>query len=424
MFRSARAKPALGDPRGELRLSPWGTHRFDQRRLSVSLHPSGVYDCGMGHGLGRDELRAWIALQGLPGIGPAQFFFLIGHFGSALEALAAPCDAAAVLKVKDAETIGRLRRPDWKIAEQALRWAETSPHAIVPHGTPEYPPLLAEISRPPPLLFVDGSVAALQAPQLAMVGSRNATLSGVRRAQELSGGLARLGFVITSGMAMGIDAAAHQGALGVGGLTLAVLGGGTECIYPRRHARLADRIRNAGALISEFAPTTPPSPVHFPRRNRIISGLSLGTIVVQAQERSGSLITARHALEQGREVFALPGAVDDPFARGCNRLIQTGAKLVCEVGDVVAELGQFFVPQAQENASAQDAGEGATQLDPDVAALFRFIEAAPVSASELIESSGLTPNCVSSILLKMELDGLIESRPGGLYVRSKARPAV
>ena len=222
-------------------------------------------------------------------------------------------------------------------------WLERPDAHLLTPADAGYPQLLREISRPPAQLFVRGNVAALALPQLAIVGSRSATPGGTETAHAFARHLAARGFCITSGLAEGIDAAAHQGALAAGGRTLAVCGTGPDIVYPRQHERLADEIVAAGgAIVAEFAPGTPVLRSNFPRRNRLISGLSVGTLVIEAGIRSGALITARHALEQGREVFAIPGSIHNPVARGCHHLIRHGAKLVETAADIVDELGSLL----------------------------------------------------------------------------------
>jgi DNA processing protein len=267
-----------------------------------------------------------------------------------------------------------------------------------------------------PAAELRGDAALLCAPQLAIVGSRNPSHSGCDNARAFSELLTRAGLVVTSGLALGIDACAHAAALDAGGQTIAVAATGLDRVYPSAHRELAHRIAAQGALVSEFALGTPPRREHFPRRNRLISGRSLGVLVVEAALQSGSLITARLAAEQGREVFAIPGSIHSPLARGCHALIRQGAKLVETAQDVLEELGALagFVA-APPGANATPPG---APSDPAQQELLELIGYDPVEMDTLIARSGLTPGRVSSMLLLMELRGLIEARPGGRYQRT------
>lgn len=285
-----------------------------------------------------------------------------------------------------------------------------------------YPALLREIANPPAQLFVLGNVDALTLPQLAIVGSRNATPSGAETAHSFALHLAARGFCITSGLAEGIDAAAHRGALAAAGRTIAVCGTGLDIVYPRHHRQLVeDIVASGGVLVSEFAPGTTVLPANFPRRNRLISGLSVGTLVVEASLRSGALITARHAMEQDREVFAIPGSIHNPLARGCHRLIRNGAKLVETADDIVEELGSLLASLQQSGATgtAENAPEAASAAEPDAqyAQLLNAMGWDPVDADSLVTRSGLTIGEVSSMLLLLELQGLVRALSGGRYQR-------
>lgn len=294
---------------------------------------------------------------------------------------------------------------------------------LVPVTSPDYPPLLKQISDPPYALFARGDLFLIGAPQLAMVGSRNPSVEGRRNAEEFAEYLAKCGLVITSGMALGIDAASHRGAM-KGGKTVAVWGTGLDRAYPPRNRELAEEILASGGLIlSEFPPGTPPLPTHFPRRNRIISGLSVGTLVVEAAKQSGSLITARLASEQGREVFAIPGSIHNPMARGCHRLLRDGAKLVESAADILEELGPLLglEPAPMLGAQASTASSEAAPEDPEYKLLLNSLDYAPTSVDALVERTGLTPDVVSSMLLMLELQGHVEASPGGRYSRVNKR---
>lgn len=287
----------------------------------------------------------------------------------------------------------------------------------------DYPPLLRQIPDPPAALFTLGDVSLLASPQLAMVGSRNPSVEGRRNAEEFATYLAKCGLTITSGMALGIDAASHRGALKAGGRTVAVWGTGLDKTYPPRNRDLAEEIAAKGLVVSEFPPGTPPLPIHFPRRNRLISGLSVGTLVVEAASRSGSLITARTASEQGREVFAIPGSIHNPMARGCHRLLREGAKLVETAGDILEELAPLLGIQAPIEAAEikADTPAQAAPEDPEYKLLLNSLDYAPTSVDSLVERTGLTPDVVSSMLLMLELQGQVEASPGGRYSRVHKR---
>ena len=299
-----------------------------------------------------------------------------------------------------------------------MAWLQQPGCHLLTLADPAYPLLLKQIPDPPPLLYVQGDPARLSQPQLAIVGSRNPTPSGIANAREFAACLARAGLTITSGLAVGIDGAAHQGAL-EHGQTLAIAGTGLDRVYPARHKALAHRILAGGALVSEYPPGTQAKPENFPRRNRIISGLSVGTLVVEATPRSGSLITARLALEQGREVFAIPGSIHNPQARGCHALIREGAKLVESAKDIIEELGSLLAsltPASDLPASLEQAD--AAGLEPEYQKLLESMGFDPISVDQLISRTGLTPESVSSMLLLLELDGHVSSAPGGYYSRS------
>lgn len=277
------------------------------------------------------------------------------------------------------------------------------------------PVLLASIAGAPSTLYVRGNADALHLPCLAIVGSRNPTRGGRDNAYRFARHLATTGFCIVSGLAEGIDAAAHEGALDAGGATIAVLGHGLDQIYPAGNRDLAERIVSGGALVSEYPAGTPPKRWHFPERNRIISGLSLGTVVVEAARQSGSLITARLAGEQGREVFAIPGSIHNPMARGCHQLIRDGARLVESADDILSELGSLVggLLTADHGESPDIVQSG--PRDPDYVRLLDALGFDPKTPDELARDSTLTIEQVSSMLLILELEGEIESLPGGMF---------
>ena len=294
-------------------------------------------------------------------------------------------------------------------------WLKGDRHQIVRHDDDEFPDLLRQIPDPPLLLYVHGDANLLQLPALAIVGSRNPTAGGERNAFEFARHLATLGFTIVSGLAQGIDTAAHRGALAAGGNTIAFLGHGIDRVYPASNKALAHEIAARGALISEFPLGMHPGKELFPQRNRLISGISLGTLVVEAAQRSGSLITARLAAEQGREVFALPGSIHNPLARGCHQLIRQGAKLVETADDIVSELAPLVGHLLQNSMQSTATEKSARVPDGEYVELRKFIGHDPVSADELALQSGLTIDQVSSMLLILELHGEIEALSGGRY---------
>jgi DNA processing protein len=308
-----------------------------------------------------------------------------------------------------------LRAPDEAELLRDLRWIESSGVRLVLCTDAAYPPMLAQTVGAPAVLFVLGSVEALHSPQLAIVGSRNPTPAGRKTAREFAAWFARSGLTITSGLAVGVDAASHEGALLVDGVTVAVFGTGLDAVYPAENAGLAARIRENGALVSEFPPRTEPSKRNFPRRNRIISGLSHGTLVVEATCRSGSLVTARCANEQGREVFAIPGSIHSPLSRGCHKLIRDGAKLVEVADDVLSELQ---IPlSGQRVMAARRHRSGATPLDKEYEMLLDALGFEPATIDGLVERTGLPSDSLASMLLILELEGCVAALPGGRYDR-------
>lgn len=319
----------------------------------------------------------------------------------------------AALGLKDS-VVQAIRNPDWTAVEQDLRWLEQPGHLALTLADSCYPMQLKEIADPPPILFIRGNPDILARAQIAIVGSRNPSHLGVETATEFAKALAREGFVITSGLALGIDAAGHKGALQVQGYTIAVAGTGLDRVYPARHRTLATEIVNHGAMISEFPPGTGAKADHFPRRNRIISGLCIGLLVVEAAKQSGSLITARMALEQNREVFAIPGSIHNPLARGCNALIRQGAKLVETARDILEELNQYNQQDEEIFTELRQ-----TTLDLEQQTLLNLIMFSPTSIDSLVENTGLPVEVISSMLLVLELQGYVESVSGGCYTRIK-----
>ncbi len=299
--------------------------------------------------------------------------------------------------------------------QQAQRWQEQLNRAgisLLCPQDPDYPELLRQLPDRPGAIYARGNPAALALPQIAVVGSRNAGRSGLQLAASFSGELASAGFVITSGLALGIDGEAHRGALSVGGVTVAVLGSGIDRIYPQRHRSLAEQVSQQGALLSELPLATAPLPRHFPMRNRILAGMSLGTLVIEAAARSGSLITARLALEYNREVFAVPGSIHNPNSKGCHQLIRDGAKLVETAEHIVEELGAFLqLLKNPATLSPQTTG-GEVPLEPHLAKLLEGVDYHPTAFDALIARTGFPSDRLAAYLLELELAGWLESRSG------------
>lgn len=362
------------------------------------------------------SLACQLALQRIPGVGPVTFNKLVNQVHH-------PADIfreARLLKGIDPKVLHLLQSPDWDQVERDLEWLSADNRHVIDQQHQFYPELLKQITDPPALLFVQGDVTLLSKWQLAIVGSRNPSASGRDSAFEFARYLVQGDIVITSGLATGIDAAAHKGALAAAGKTIAVIGTGLDRVYPAAHRDLAHHIAENGAIVSEFPLGTSPKAENFPRRNRIISGLSLGTLVVEAAVKSGSLITARMAMEQGREVFAIPGSIHSPLSRGCHQLIREGAKLVETANDIIEELGALagVIPQDQQFSDPAAAMTESAELDNDYQQLFEFLGYDPIHIDILIDKSGLTVDAVSSMLLLLELQGKVASLPGGRYVRT------
>jgi DNA processing protein len=352
------------------------------------------------------ELPGWLRLSLAPGVGGQTLRKLLTEFGLPSRVLAA---GRAALARSVGETLAAsITAADGAAAavDAALAWAEAAGHSIVTLADRAYPPRLLEIPDPPALLYVDGRAELLARPALAIVGSRNATPQGIENAIAFARALSEAGLTIVSGLALGIDAAAHRGALAGEGATVAVLGAGADVAYPPRNRELQREIAARGAVVSEFPLGTPAVAGNFPRRNRLISGLARGVLVVEAALASGSLITARLAAEQGRDVFAIPGSIHSPLAKGCHALIKDGAKLVESAADVLGELG---LPAPARTVP---------QSSPEVAhGLLEHLGHDPCNVDTLCRRSGLTPDIVSAMLLQLELEGRVASLPGGRYQR-------
>ncbi|HLT89361.1 MAG TPA: DNA-processing protein DprA [Woeseiaceae bacterium] len=366
--------------------------------------------------------RAWLVLAGAR-LGPAEARALLERYGDVRTVAALSRRELARAGVRE-DAIDAIASPDERAIGQALAWLAVPDHHLVHPESGAYPPLLAEIPGAPLVLYARGDPAVLGLPTLAIVGSRNPTRGGVRNAYEFAKHLAGAGFTIASGLAEGIDRAAHEGALAAGGTTVAWLGHGLDTIYPAANAALAERIAASGVVATEFPLGMPPRRGHFPARNRLISGSSLGTLVVEAARRSGSLITARLAAEQGREVFAIPGSIHNALSRGCHQLIREGAKLVESADDILSELGPL-VGHLMQNDTVTTRPEPSAAApvvrDPDYRRLLDVLGHDPVSADELAAQSGLTIEQVSSMLLILELEGAVEALHGGQYAALSER---
>lgn len=369
-----------------------------------------------------DELRYWLALYTVPHCGLVGISKLLKTFATPREILLA-ADAQLLSAGANNALINALRQPDWRSVDRCFHWLDKPKRTILHWNDKNYPLLLREIFSPPPILFVEGELSLLQQSQLAIVGARLPTPTGVEIAYQFASELSEQGFVITSGLATGIDAAAHQGALAALGKTIAVLGSGLDRVYPACHQVLADKIlQKNGVLLSEFFPYAPPKAAHFPRRNRIISGLSLGVIVVEAALRSGSLITARYALEQGREVFAVPGSIRSRLSQGCHFLLKEGAILIENYKDVIEGLS-FLPKQIRHLIMANEPTLTKANSDLDVSGLdsedIKLVECLgfeTTSVDTLVARTGLGVDKLLARLSVLELQDYISVVPGG-YVR-------
>ena len=384
--------------------------------------------------------RDWLIALRAPGFGGTRLIGLSERFGG-IDRLVGASRRDLREAGLDEATVAALKAPDQALLRADLAWLDEPTHHLVTWGSERFPPLLKDIPSPPAALFVAGEPDVLWQPQVAVIGSRNPTAGGKDNARDFAGELARRGLTVTSGLAAGIDSIAHEAALDAGGTTVAVMGTGLDQVYPASGEALAGRIRSHGALASEFPLGTPAKREHFPARNRIISGLSLGVLVIEAGLRSGTLITARLAGGQGREVFALPGSIHNPLAKGCHRLIRDGARLVESVAEVIQDLAPLAgrladrlrgelaaAQQAQQSDSLRHAAPQTASLDldpndpqfgqdPEYRQLWACLGYDPKPVDALVEQSGLTARAVSAMLLVLELRGMVEAHRGGAYSR-------
>ncbi len=378
-----------------------------------------------------DDLSYLLALHGAPAIGPhtlSQLYHLNCPISKIFED-PEPLKDLALKKTQYQALIQATASPNWKTVEQTLNWAEQENNFILQLSDPRYPELLKLIHSPPPLLFVKGQAEVLNAIQLAMVGSRNPSIDGSETAWQFAHHLAQNGMLITSGMALGIDSQSHAGALAAaGGKSIAVAGTGLNRIYPARNKTMAWQLIEQGAIVSEYPLDTGPLKANFPQRNRIISGLSVGTLVVEAALKSGSLITARDALEQGREVFAIPGSIHNPLARGCHQLIKAGAKLVETAEDILEELSSLMLA-SRLSSSSDNLPPPEQQKIPEIDPLLPKIQQqllknigfSPVPVDQIINRSGLHAADVNANLVLLEISDYIQSHPGGLVSLKSTR---
>jgi len=373
-----------------------------------------------------DDLSYWLALHKASGIASGTLNQLIQHFPDPEELF----HSADALKTLELTAVRRkalqkaICQPDWESVEKHLQWAQADENHILLLTQNDYPELLKQIDRPPAILFIKGQRSVLNNIQLAMVGSRNPTIDGNEIARQFAHHLAQNGMVITSGMALGIDAQSHYGALQAHGKSIAIAGTGLDRIYPARHKDLAWQLIEQGAIVSEYPLGTGPMKHHFPQRNRIISGLSVGTLVIEAALKSGSLITAKTALDQGREVFAIPGSIHNPLARGCHQLIKSGAKLVETAEDILEELSSlmlFSLLDSQHtgdtinNSASTKINQKNRSLLPKVQQqILQHIGYNPIAIDTIINRSGLSAADINANLVLLEVDDFIQSHPGGL----------
>jgi len=389
-----------------------------------------------------NTILLWLVLQRLPGTAAATLHKLFGRYGTGSSILGAPdadlqrfLEPPALLTFNDYRARGK-RSTVFRQARKDLDWLQESGAKLLAIDDENYPRRLCEIHHAPPLLMVDGNLSVLRQDQIAIVGSRRASPAGLEHARQFAAELAECGLIVTSGLALGVDCAAHQGALSINRdsralATIGVIATGLDQCYPSRHEKLLQEIRERGALVSEFPLGTPPIKENFPRRNRIISGLSLGVVVVEAEEKSGSLITARYALEQNREVFAVPGSINNPGSRGCHLLIRQGAHLVESVDDILRELQHplgslplVFPAVEDETVSRPDiarqprnvtspAAQEREEIDAEESQLLACMDDCALSIDHLSRRAGKPVERVTSLLMSLEIKGWVESDVDG-----------
>ena len=383
-----------------------------------------------------NSLRNWLALSHVNKLGPVRIHSLLEVFKTPTAVFDAGRSGWQNAGLSE-KMMEYLSAPDWGKVDADLKWVEQDNANIITLDDDRYPPMLKNIADAPPILYTLGEAGILKLPQLAIVGSRNPTHAGKDVAHDFAAYLTSMGMTVTSGMALGIDTAAHQGALdsmakGVSGhgFTVAVTGTGLDRVYPAKNRDIAHKIAENGVIVSEYAPGTPPLPGNFPRRNRIISGLSMGVLVVEAALQSGSLITARLATEQGREVFAVPGSIHHSLAKGCHALIREGAKLVETAQHIFEELRGFTGilddcdsrnQNSEPKAISEDKEDENTLIDVDdeYKQVLKCIDFEPTSVDKVVQRSGLTADAVCSMLLVLELQGYVTALSGGYYCQGR-----
>jgi DNA processing protein len=356
----------------------------------------------------RADVISWLRLTLVPGVSLQDQRALLGAFGSPEQVLAASRSSVAPI-AGSAVAHALARGAERALVDTTLRWLEHSNHHLITLADASYPKVLLDIDEPPTVLYARGRIELLSAPSLAIVGSRNATVQGARDAQAFAMALSQAGLCIVSGLAAGIDAAAHRGGLAAAGSSVAIMGTGPEQVYPPGNRKLGEELAAGGCLVSEFPHGTPPIPGNFPRRNRLISGLSRGVLVVEAAMQSGSLITARRALDQGREVFAIPGSIHSPLSKGCHELIKQGAKLVERAEDILAELAWKGQPATLSLEQEPD------EVDP----LLEAMGFAPISMDQIARLTGMHASSLAAGLSRLEIQGRIAALAGGLFQRIK-----
>jgi DNA processing protein len=368
----------------------------------------------MGNNLLEQKLRCWLGLSLSTNINGEEVQSLCQQLGGEIADLFTVSKDALIMAGASKKFVAQLAQMDWTAADQAMRWQEEPGHFIVHYGSPQYPTLMAQVKRAPLVIYGIGDPTLLLKQQVGIVGSRNPTVTGVENARRFAAALVQAGFAVTSGMALGVDAEAHQSALNHGGSTIGVAGTGVDQAYPKRNEKLIKQIREKGATVSEFPIGTPARPENFPQRNRIISGLSCGTLVIEATLRSGSLITARMSAEEGREVFAIPGSIHNPLARGCHKLIKEGAHLVENIDDILSQI-TYALACAHETDPVEELGEA--HLNEELKEVFSAVgfEVTPVDL--IIQRTGQSAKGVGASLFDLELKGCITAEPGG-YIRS------
>ena len=377
-----------------------------------------------------DEIARWLSLSFIEGLGGQTLCQLINKFGSPTNIYQA--SQIQLRKLVSANIANKISiGVDLVAVQSTLDWLQQDGNHIITLADSHYPQLLLEISNPPPILYAKGHLTWLNHPSIAIVGSRSATPQGEKNAEDFATNLANFGLCVVSGLALGIDGAAHRGSLKANaencGATIAVVGTGLDIVYPAKHRDLAHKIVQRGLIISEFALGTPSRPQNFPRRNRIISGLSLGCLVVEANIQSGSLITAKLAAEQGREVFAIPGSIHSPVAKGCHLLIKQGAKLVESTQDIMDELQiEFFerkqtdsqyASQSDSQSHSQANSQAKVQVDSPTSILLSAMGHDPINMDALIRVTQLSADRLSAMLMMLELEGKVATVSGGQYQR-------